>query len=312
MENLIISINCVAPIFIYMLVGWYAESRKVVPQEVFSQISRLAFSVLLPFNLFHNIYGQDLRSAFSLRMTLYLVLINILVFTVGSLVLFRTVADGRRRGVYIQNLYRSNIAVIGISLAQPLMDAHGLAAMSIVIAVIVPIYNITATIALELCRGSGVSIKGLLVSIAKNPLVFGSVMGIIFALLGIRLPSCVETAIAGLGKTGSIIILVALGATFNFSSVRKNAGLLTFLTALRLVILPAVTILPALLLGYRGSDLAAILICVGAPLATTAYSMGLVYDSDYELAGQLVVTTSLLCCLTLFLWIFLFKQLGLF
>ena len=38
--------------------------------------------------------------------------------------------------------------------------------------------------------------------------------------------------------------------------------------------------------------------------------MALACDSDHELTAQLVVTTSLLCSLTLFLWIFLFKQIG--
>lgn len=312
MENLIIALNCVMPIFIYMLVGYYAKSRKVVSQEVFSNISRLAFFCLLPFTMFHNIYTADLSASFSVRMMVYLVTVNILVFVIGCAVMFRTVKNGRRRGLYLQNLYRSNIAVVGVSLAQPLMTAGELAAMCVAIAVLVPISNAMAIIALELCRGTHISPKKLVMSVAKNPLVFGSLTGIVFSLLGLRLPSTVETAIAGLAKTGSVIILVALGGTFTFTALRKNAKILTLLTAARLVILPAVMITPAIIMGIRGSDLATILICFAAPLATAVYSMALVYDSDDELTGQLVVTTSLFCCVTLFLWIFLFKQLGLF
>jgi len=37
----------------------------------------------------------------------------------------------------------------------------------------------------------------------------------------------------------------------------------------------------------------------------------MVYGGDHELTGQFVVTTSLFCCLTLFLWIFLLEQIGL-
>ena len=49
-----------------------------------------------------------------------------------------------------------------------------------------------------------------------------------------------------------------------------------------------------------------------SPIASSTYPMALVYDSDHDLTGQLVITTSLFCCFTLFLWIFLCKQLGLF
>lgn len=312
MENLIIAISCVTPIFIYMLVGYYASARKIVPQNVFRQISRVAFSCLLPFTLFNNIYTADLSAAFSPMMAVYLVAVNIVFFAVGSVILFRTQPDGRRRGLDIQNIYRTNIAIIGVALAQPLMSADALSAMCITIAVLVPLYNVLAIIALELCRGTKVSIPSLAVSMVKNPLIFGSVTGVLFSVLGIRLPSAVESAVAGLGKTGSVIALVALGATFEFSALRRNAKELTKLTVNRLVVYPLAMVLPAILLGFRGSDLATILICVAAPISTSTYTMALVYDSDDVLSGQTVITTSLFCCFTLFLWIFLFKQLGLF
>ena len=312
MENLIISINCVAPIFLYMLAGYYANSRKFVPTEVFPQISRLAFSVLLPWTLFNNIYSADLGSAFSAPLLAYLLAANILVFILGSLILFRLEPDRRRRGLYIQNLYRSNIAIIGISLAQPLMDAAGIASMSIVVTVLVPLYNALAIIALELCRGGQISVKKLLVNMAKNPLIRGALAGIFCVVLGIRLPSAVESAVSGLAKAGSVMTLVALGATFQFSTLRKNALLLTKLTLVRLVGIPALLVTAAAVLGFRGSELAIITICTASPIASSTYPMALVYDSDHDLTGQLVITTSLFCCFTLFLWIFLCKQLGLF
>lgn len=311
-ENLMISLNCVTPIFIYMLVGWYASVRRVVPREVFSRISRLAFSVLLPFTMFNNIYSADLDASFPLPMVVYLLAVNIVFFTVGSLILFRTEPNGRRRGLSIQNIYRSNIAIIGVALAQPLMSAEALSAMCIAIAVLVPVYNVLAIIALELCRGRKVSTGKLLVSMVKNPLIFGSVTGILFSALGIRLPSPVESAVAGLAKTGSVIAVVALGANFEFSALRRNVRPLTKLALNRLVVYPLLMVAPAVLLGFRGSDLATILICVAAPISTSTYTMALVYDSDDELSGQTVIITSLFCCVTLFLWIFLFKQLGLF
>ena len=312
MENLITAFSCVVPTFLYMLVGYVANNRKIVPHETFANISRFAFAYLLPWTLFNNIYPADLSSAFSAPLVGYLVTAVVTVYVIGSFILFRTEKNPRRRGLYIQNLYRSNIAIIGVTLAQPLMDEGGLACISIIITFLVPVYNAFAIIALELCRGSAVDAKHILVNVSKNPLIRGALGGILCVLLGIHLPSSVETAIAGLAKSGSVMTLISLGATLQFSSLRKNAALLTRLTLVRLVGVPALLMGIALALGFRGTELAIILICTASPLASSTYPMALVYDSDYDLTGQLVVTTSLFCCLTLFLWIFLFKQLGLF
>ena len=312
MENFIISLNCVTPIFIYMLVGYYAKTKEFVPQEVYSHISRLAFNVLLPFTMFANIYSADLGSAFSPKLLGYTLAANTVLFAVSTLVMFRTVPDRRKRGLYIQNVYRSNIAIIGIALAQSLIGAEGVASMSIVVTFLVPSYNAFAIIALELCRGTQVSVKKLLVSMAKNPLIMGAAAGILCVALGVKLPESVEKAVSGLGSTGSIITMVALGATFEFGKLRQNALLLTKLTLTRLVFSPALLIGLAILLGFRGEELAIITLCAASPIATSVYPMALVYDSDAELTGQLVITTSLFCCFTLFLWIFTGKQLGLF
>ena len=38
--------------------------------------------------------------------------------------------------------------------------------------------------------------------------------------------------------------------------------------------------------------------------------MAIARDSDHELTCQIVVTSSFLCCFTLFVWIFALKQFG--
>ena len=311
MENLIISLNCVIPIFCYMLVGCFAKWRKIVPDEVHSRISHLAFAVLLPFAMFANIYSADLSGAFSPKLLAYMLGGNTVLFLLSMVYCFRAVPDRRRRGLYIQNVYRSNIVIIGLVLAQSLMGSESLAAMSIVATFLVPLYNAFAIIALELCRGGQVHVKELCVSICKNPLIVGAAAGILFVVLGIDLPQSVESAISELGSTASVITMVALGATFEFRSLKSNAKLLTLLTVIRLIAAPAVLIFGAMALGFRGDELAIVMLCAASPIATSVYPMALVYDSDDALSGQVVVTTSFFCCFTLFLWIFALKQFGL-
>ena len=65
------------------------------------------------------------------------------------------------------------------------------------------------------------------------------------------------------------------------------------------------------LLGYRGDTLVPILAIFGAPIAVSSYTMAEQMDGDGELAASLVVLTTAFSILTMFLFIFALKQLGL-
>lgn len=310
MENLIVAFNCVFPIFVTMFVGYLARRRSVVPEEVYPRLSKLCFQVLLPVMMFCNLYSADFSVAFSAKLVGFLVAQVVLYFLLGYLSALRFVPDRRTCGTWTQAFFRSNIAVIGIALAQTLMDSNGVATMTIAIAVIVPLYNVLAVFTLESFRGTQFDAKTVLKNVARNPLILGSVLGLIFHFLRIPVPDVLLSPLSSVGKAGSVLILIALGASFQFQSLRGNRRNLILLTAARLVAVPALGMLLAYLIGLRGNEIGTVLICAGSPMATTAFPMAQAYDSDYELAGQLVVVTSLLCCLTMFLWIFCLKQAG--
>ena len=65
------------------------------------------------------------------------------------------------------------------------------------------------------------------------------------------------------------------------------------------------------LLGFRAETLVPILIYFGAPTAVSSFPMAQQMDGDGELAASLVVFTSALSILTIFLWVFALKTLSL-
>ena len=79
----------------------------------------------------------------------------------------------------------------------------------------------------------------------------------------------------------------------------------------RLVVAPLIFVTGGALLGFRGIELATLLVMLAAPTAVSSFTMAQQMDSNGELAAEAVVMTSALSCVTLFLWIFVFKQLGL-
>lgn len=296
--------------FFILCAGLLVRRLQIVPEEMFHHLSTLSFRVLLPCLMFCNVYGADL-DIIQPCPPAFLVVFVLLVFGTGTLFYTKTQPDPRRRGAFIQNSFRSNIAVIGVSLAQSMMSPEGVVVMAIMVSTLVPLYNILAVITLETCRGGQVNGKQALMGILRNPLIVACLLGFLCLGLHIQLPAPVEKAVSSMGNAGSVTTLLALGASFQFNGVGKNRKALVHCCLVRLVLVPALAIVSALLLGFRGDALGAVLVCMGAPTASTSYPMALACDSDHELTAHVVVTTSLLCSLTLFIWIFLLKQLGL-
>lgn len=311
MENLIVSLNCVLPMFLVLCTGFLVRSAKVVPDEMFHHLSTLSFRALLPCLLFNNIYTADLEQAARPGALAYVLGWLLVWFIACYAVLTLQVKDPRRRGAFIQNSFRSNIAVIGVSLGQVMMGAEGIALLSLAITLVVPLYNVLAVFTLESCRGGSVDLRKTARGVVRNPLIIGCALGILCVLLKLKLPSPVERAVANLGNAGSVTTLVALGGSFRLAGVRKNSKALAVACSTRLILAPLAALIPAILLGMRGDVLGTVLIIAASPCASTAYPMALACNSDHELTGHLVVLTSLLCSFTLFLWIFSLKQLGL-
>jgi hypothetical protein len=297
--------------FLVLCTGFLSRKSNVIPEEAFHHLSTLSFKVLLPCLLFTNVYSADLSTAAQPKLLLFLLLWTLFIFGV-SFVLYSIIEPSpRRRGAYVQNAYRSNIAVIGLSLGQTMMGESGVASLSVAISILVPLYNVLAVITLETFRGGGVDVKKTIREIFRNPLIRSCILGVICLVFGIHLPTPVVQAVKNLGNAGSVMTLVALGASFQFRGLKQNWKPLVVGTTTRLIVSPFLALAIAVLLGFRGDALGVVLICIATPMAASSYPMALACDSDHELTAQLVVTTSLFCSLTIFLWIFLLKQLGL-
>ncbi len=312
LDNLLISMRCIAPILIYMLVGVLVDRSHILPEELYPKINRFLFTFLFPQHLFNTVYNADFAHSFSVLRILFCAGV-VSVFFFGSLfVLHRGRFNRREIGTLSQNAYRSNLNIVSLSLSEQLMGAEGLASMGIISAFLTPLYNLYAVVTLEMHKEGGGKIRfgEILLEILKNPIVIGTFLGFLMRLLPFRIPSVLMSSIATMGRTGTTLALIILGASLRFDRILRDRKRIIWGDIFRLIAAPLMALVLAYLVGFRGSDLALVVLATGAPLATTTYTMCQVYDSDADLAAELVATTSAFCCLSLFLWIFLMKQLG--
>ena len=312
MENLMISANAVLPMCLVMALGYGTRRLGWLRREEISTINKIAFRIFLPCLLYYNIYCSDLSGSFDPLLMAYAVGGVLLTFGLALGYTLLTEKLPERRGVLIQGMFRSNYVIMGIPVATALLGADQLGTISIMIAIVVPIFNMLAIIVLEVFRGQRPKPLHVLGQIVKNPLVIASALGILTLAAGIRLPHILEQTIQNVSAIASPLQLFLLGAFFQFSGLKTYRRELVTVSIAKLIVSPGLFLGLGALLGFRGVAFVSLIGIFASPTAVNSFTMAQQMGGDAELAGDIVVTTSAASILTMFLWIFLFKSLGMF
>ena len=307
-----ISANAVLPMCLVMALGYGTRRLGWIRREEISAINKIAFRIFLPCLLYYNVYCSDLSGSFDPLLMAYAVGGVLLTFGLSLGYTLLTEKLPERRGVMIQGMFRSNYVIMGIPVATALLGADQLGTVSILIAVVVPLFNMLSVIVLEVFRGQKPKPLHILGQIAKNPLVIGSVLGILTLAAGIRLPHILEQTIQNISAIASPLQLFLLGAFFQFSGLKTYRRELVTVSAAKLIVAPGLFLGLGALLGFRGVAFVSLIGVFASPTAVNSFTMAQQMGGDAELAGDIVVTTSAVSILTMFLLIFLFKSLGVF
>lgn len=307
-----ISANAVLPMCLIMALGYGTRRLGWIRREEISAINKIAFRIFLPCLLYYNVYCSDLSGSFDPLLMAYAVGGVLLTFGLSLGYTLLTEKLPERRGVMIQGMFRSNYVIMGIPVATALLGADQLGTVSILIAVVVPLFNMLSVVVLEVFRGQKPKPLHILGQIAKNPLVIGSVLGILTLAAGIRLPHILEQTIQNISAIASPLQLFLLGAFFQFSGLKTYRRELVTVSAAKLIVAPGLFLGLGALLGFRGVAFVSLIGVFASPTAVNSFTMAQQMGGDAELAGDIVVTTSAVSILTMFLWIFLFKSLGVF
>lgn len=312
MDNLIFSLNVVAPIFLLMCVGAFLKKVKIFDDEFLLKANTFAFQVLFPVLLFNNIYKSKISGEVNIKLIIFAVAVVFIIIGITLFAVPKFEKDNKNRGIIIQGLYRSNFVLFGVSLSRNIFGDAGLAVVTTLVAIIIPIYNFMAVIILDMFSNDKSDIKKNIINIVKNPLIIGSILGITVSTLGIKLPVFIENTIGDMADMATPLALMALGGDIEVSNIRKNLNYISVVTIGKLLVIPAVVIVIAYAFGFRGPELGALFSMVAPSVAVSSYTMAQQYDCNYELAGQLVFVSTMFSPFTIFMFIFVLKTVGVF
>ena len=287
LDILVTAVNAVLPLVLLILLGYILKRIKFLSGEFLKIGNKFVFNVCLPCMLFVNVYDKmDSFSDVPWAVVLYAVVVIFVIFALGLLTAVLTTKKKNRRGVILQCTFRSNFAIIGLSLVERLGGDGALA--SIVSAFSIPVFNILAVVALTVfaekempqtgeqlaiqlekneSKKNGFSnrVGKILLNIIRNPLIIGVAVGLIFvAIREIERAACggevpfrfdtqlkfLYTCAVDLKAIASPLALVVLGGQFEFSAVKGMTKEIVVGTVWRIVIAPLIGIGLAALLNY--------------------------------------------------------------
>ncbi len=181
------------------------------------------------------------------------------------------------------------------------------------IAFVIPLYNILGVMVLSYYNTSeknGMNIKSVLINILKNPLILSIGAGFLFSSAGFQLPEIADRTFSYFGVLVTPMALITIGAAFKFDKVRESLAISLMASLLKLVIFPLIAVLIAINLGFNAEEVLVIYIVFGVPTAAVSYIMAIVMKGDPDLASGIIMLTTLLSNITMTLFIFYFRLIG--
>ena len=310
MELLKISCLALVPLDVYMGTGAVLRKMKILKTEDLPKLNALLFRSFLFFSLFNNVRNADFTGADSAKLLLFGGLSILFLFGLYMLVVPRIIKDYRQSSVAIQAMYRSNFVLLGMAYAEQLCGPENVGPVSLLVSIVVPMFNLLAVFTFELLRGGKVNLGKVLLKILKHPLLIASALGALCALCKIQFPEYLDKPMKALGSAATPFAMVLVGASLTLKSMAKNKKLVLGVSAVRLILSPLLVVPVAVMIGIRDAALIGVMTATAAPTAVVSVAMSYELGGDGDLAAQIVATTSLLSLFTMFLWVLALRGMG--
>lgn len=254
-----------APDFLLIVAGYLICRYTPLGRGVWDGAERLVYYVLFPALLF----GSIVREPLSLGAMLPLAGSGLAIVAAGIVLAYALAhapgIDARLHASGAQTAFRFN-SYVGLAVAARIAGADGVAWTALLVSLCVPLCNIAAVWPLARHGGHGYARELL-----RNPLILATASGLVFNLMGFRLPELLTGALGRVGAAAVPIGLMAVGAGLQFGALREAPRLALALLAIRHLALPALALVLVLALELPPGQQAIVVAFAALPTASSAY-----------------------------------------
>lgn len=312
LDNIIFTANIIAPVFLIIAVGYFAMRLKIINEVFVDVTSKFVFQITLPVFIFLEISKLDLSQVFNVDQILFInisTVITYLIIWAGTIPLINNPED---KSAFIQGAFRGNYAIVGLALISNLFGNDALGKSTLILAFLLPVYNILAVIVLTVPKHQGkINVKAFFKEVIFNPLVVAVIIALPFSYFSVKIPKAFLITGHYFADLALPLALVGIGSSLNVQNLKRASTLAFSSSIIKIVILPLVLTIIAILFGYRNDDLGIIFIAFACPTAIASFVMADVMGANSKLAGNIIMITTLGSVFTIAIGILLLKSFGL-
>ncbi len=337
MDTLLFGVNAVLPLLLLIGLGYFLSRIGFLNEEFLVNANRFVFRIALPALLFFTIYNASGLEDINWNVIIYAMIGVFVLFVLGLVSVVLLVKGADKKGVVLQSVFRSNMAILGIPLAEALGGEPAVLGVALISLAVIPLYNILSVISLTMFQkdesGKQIPWHKVLFKIITNPLIIAIVLGIIVLMVRTAIPvsqisgelvfslknnlEFLYTFIKWVAQIASPLALIILGGGFQFAAVKSLRREIILGTSWRILFAPLLGLSVAVILSrnttffhFASYDYPALIATFAAPVAVTSAIMAKEMGGDERLAGQIVVWSSLLSIFSIFVIVISFRYLG--
>lgn len=307
----------VAPIMLVVLSGYLSGKFELLSEESNITFTRFAFFIAMPCQLFTDFSNTPISQTFNVKyisaFALSILLTGFAVFLYTRLILKSPLSES---ALNIMGSSQVNTAYFAIPLFILVFDNPTPVLPILIFQVLILTTIVLLMIEHDVRRRYTYNQSFLLFNIAKifikNPVIMGSILGVIFSYFNLPTPTVVSKFLNLLGVTAAPLALFALGQSLHFdlNKIRKkDLAELAILTTTKLIILPLI----AFLIGKYAFHLdrfwlASLVIMAAMPAPKNMFIFAIRYNLNVYKASTVVALTTLISFITLNILLVIFQS----
>lgn len=305
----------VAPIFILILIGWILARSGFLKASVGDGLGEFVFKLAVPLLIFRTLAEADFHGASPFRLWASYFAGVAVTWTAAHLVARHLFGRDAQIGVIagVSASFANNV-FIGLPLVGRSVGESGLVALSILLAVHLPIMMIAGTILMENAthrmtggerRGAAAILKQIGRNLITNPLVVGLMAGLAFNLSGLPLTAAGKTVVDQIAGIAGPAALISLGMSLTRYSISGNLGLVAVMTLLKLFLMPACVWGVAVALHLPPAWTVALVLTSCVPTGINAWLIANRFGAGQPLAASTISVSTLFGVLSVSFWAWL-------
>ncbi len=295
---IIFAITIVLPNLFLMGLGFFMRRKGHADQVFIDQASSFVFNYCLPALLFFSVVDSEVDYAKQIVLIAAGIIVTFILFIGSELYAKRFINAPADQGVFVQGVFRSNMAIIGLATVANAYGDVGLSIGAVYMGIVTILFNILAVITLSRVSKSAddtwITRSFMIVKkLFTNPLILALLLA--FAYKALPLPPLTGV----IHTTGDLLAAVALplalicaGASIDLKSMLSPSGLSMQASIGRIVIAPILAIAVGLAFGLTGVHMGVLFLMVASPTAAASYVMAKAMGGNDILAANILAFTT--------------------